>query len=208
MTAEAIVQRHLAAAENLESDVDATLAVLANPAELYRRAPDSVQRQLVQELFEKIWILDQKLVGADLTRPYLELLGTDAAAAAEAVNDVPGSGQISYDRRDQRIYLRIERPVGALAADVKNPRPDNLAEGSNMKQLVGLTGFEPAASSSRTRRATKLRHSPMCAERAGSQAREHTGAGAAPGNRYRCQDGRGTRDSSVASGRQATRIRA
>ena len=26
--------------------------------------------------------------------------------------------------------------------------------------MVGLTGFEPAASSSRTRRATKLRHSP------------------------------------------------
>jgi hypothetical protein len=27
--------------------------------------------------------------------------------------------------------------------------------------MVGLTGFEPAASSSRTTRATKLRHSPM-----------------------------------------------
>src|SRR5690349_23729971 len=29
--------------------------------------------------------------------------------------------------------------------------------------MVGLTGFEPAASSSRTRRATKLRHSPIAA---------------------------------------------
>jgi hypothetical protein len=27
--------------------------------------------------------------------------------------------------------------------------------------LVGVTGFEPAASSSRTKRATKLRHTPM-----------------------------------------------
>ena len=30
-----------------------------------------------------------------------------------------------------------------------------------LRSFVGLTGFEPAASSSRTRRATKLRHSPM-----------------------------------------------
>ena len=29
-----------------------------------------------------------------------------------------------------------------------------------LDQMVGLTGFEPAASSSRTTRATKLRHSP------------------------------------------------
>lgn len=27
--------------------------------------------------------------------------------------------------------------------------------------LVGVTGFEPATSSSRTKRATKLRHTPM-----------------------------------------------
>jgi hypothetical protein len=27
--------------------------------------------------------------------------------------------------------------------------------------LVGVTGFEPAASSSRTKRATKLRHTPV-----------------------------------------------
>ena len=27
--------------------------------------------------------------------------------------------------------------------------------------MVGVTGFEPAASSSRTKRATKLRHTPM-----------------------------------------------
>ncbi len=28
--------------------------------------------------------------------------------------------------------------------------------------VVGLAGFEPAASSSRTKRATKLRYSPFC----------------------------------------------
>jgi hypothetical protein len=31
--------------------------------------------------------------------------------------------------------------------------------------VVGVTGFEPAASSSRTKRATKLRHTPMVRSR-------------------------------------------
>jgi hypothetical protein len=41
--------------------------------------------------------------------------------------------------------------------------------------LVGVTGFEPAASSSRTKRATKLRHTPWHAALtfgAGSEARD------------------------------------
>ncbi len=60
---------------------------------------------------------------------------------------------------DLRSYLRVERPQGVLAIDAKTPRPLE-AVGSNIVPLVGLTGFEPAASSSRTTRATKLRHSP------------------------------------------------
>ena len=51
--------------------------------------------------------------------------------------------------------------------------------------LVGLTGFEPAASSSRTRRATKLRHSPNAGEpdRSTREHGEHTRASTAPRNR-------------------------
>src|SRR5205085_4453830 len=33
----------------------------------------------------------------------------------------------------------------------------------NQMRLIGLVGFEPTASSSRTRRSTKLSHSPRCA---------------------------------------------
>jgi len=56
-------------------------------------------------------------------------------------------------------YLRRERPQGSLPWESKNPEPLQV-RGSNELLLVGLTGFEPAASSSRTKRATKLRHSP------------------------------------------------
>src|SRR3954454_9134310 len=83
--------------------------------------------------------------------------------------------------------------------------------------MVELTGFEPAASSSRTRRATKLRHSPIAAggARSGRQARrayrsvwgvpnptEQSGV-TAPG---RPRHSVGVSVSRVASGRQATRI--
>ena len=40
--------------------------------------------------------------------------------------------------------------------------PGDALTGTPMSVSVGLTGFEPAASSSRTRRATNLRHSPSC----------------------------------------------
>ena len=70
--------------------------------------------------------------------------------------------------------------------------------------MVGLTGFEPAASSSRTRRATKLRHSPIAgpAQPGDKHGRAYRLAGAAPNPG---QAGAGVSVSRVASGRQATR---
>ena len=69
---------------------------------------------------------------------------------------------------------------------------------------VGLTGFEPAASSSRTRRATKLRHSPIAlAEVRREQRQPYPSATAAPKS-ARAAQSRAVSVSSVASGRQAT----
>jgi hypothetical protein len=62
--------------------------------------------------------------------------------------------------------------------------------------LVGVAGFEPTASSSRTKRATKLRHTPW-------QPRQHTGCTGAHSSV--AQPLRGTSVSNEASGRQAKR---
>ena len=43
--------------------------------------------------------------------------------------------------------------------------PSAWAEGPSVDAVVGVTGFEPAASSSRTTRATKLRHTPLQLEK-------------------------------------------
>ena len=54
----------------------------------------------------------------------------------------------------------------------RTPEPTHEGPGVLRHHMVGLTGFEPAASSSRTRRATKLRHSPIAGPgAAGRQAR-------------------------------------
>ena len=63
--------------------------------------------------------------------------------------------------------MRAGRKAGRHTGDERcHPsRPDRLTEGqlsalTGQAELVGLTGFEPATSSSQTKRATKLRHSP------------------------------------------------
>jgi len=50
--------------------------------------------------------------------------------------------------------------------------PDRVSAGQSLDHRVGVTGFEPAASSSRTKRATKLRHTPWLSLRdlAGTRA--------------------------------------
>jgi hypothetical protein len=81
----------------------------------------------------------------------------------------------------ETIYRKHIRPVivqGADAMDRTSPRSTEMRSysasysgqqkghlhGMQMaSELVGVTGFEPAASSSRTKRATKLRHTPPTA---------------------------------------------
>ena len=83
-----------------------------------------------------------------------------------------------------------------------NCRPNQSSSGvrsipNASDNLVGVAGFEPTASSSRTKRATKLRHTP-CAT--GPAYRSHRGGLTV------VQAARGSSVSSEASGRQAIRI--
>jgi site-specific DNA recombinase len=170
--AELIIQRNLATAEDLSRGLDEGLSLLVHPAGFYQAAPDSIKQMLVQAIFEKLWIVDDEVAGSDLTDTYAGLLGVEAIADARLALAGGGDNFLSYERRepvshgatDVRTYLRIERPRGRLGVDRPCRQTGNKALGSNIDQLVGLTGFEPAASSSRTTRATKLRHSPKRSE--------------------------------------------
>ena len=76
---------------------------------------------------------------------------------------------VTYERRERlswrlpefRSLLRYERPNGLLAIDRRKNLRHEKAEVSNSINLVGVTGFEPATSSSRTPRSSRMK--PYCA---------------------------------------------
>src|SRR5262245_37510571 len=76
----------------------------------------------------------------------------------------------------------LSGPAGDNRPKTSSPRrTEYVADSSQWDHTVGLTGFEPAASSSRTRRATKLRHSPMRTGKVGRPVRN-------PGNLTGAED--------------------
>ena len=132
---------------------------------------------LAKVVFEKVWIMDDEVVGSELTPTFHELLTVDAHAAldeertARAVDEVQlVPRQRSYHRRlaavnddlsgeddlnELAARLWIERPHGRLPVDSRltstNPGPRQGNQGLNVLHLVGVAGFEPTASSSRSR---------------------------------------------------------
>ena len=87
----------------------------------------------------------------------------------------PGTGiAVNGSRKGARDAGRDRGPSssrGSAASRVRGPphadaeRPPAAAESLSDDAVVGVTGFEPAASSSRTTRATKLRHTPLQLEK-------------------------------------------
>ena len=72
-------------------------------------------------------------------------------------------GRAGRDGRGERIrttWIRTADPpaTGPVWPEVKNPRAAVAAE---REEMVGARGFEPPASCSRSRRATRLRYAPM-----------------------------------------------
>jgi hypothetical protein len=119
---------------------------------------------LLQAVFEKIWIVDEQIVGVDLTRPFAEVLMVEAQLdLRDALSGTDGA-TVTYERRERlswrspefRSLLRYERPNVDRRKNLRHEK----AEGSNSINLVGVTGFEPATSSSRTPRScrTELRY--------------------------------------------------
>jgi DNA invertase Pin-like site-specific DNA recombinase len=148
----------------MRRSLDEALSLLVDPYRLYTQAPEGINLMLVQAVCEKIWILDTSVVGVDLTTPFAELLTVEARAvldgtATEGPEDregvrmyhrrARGLSGLLRDLEDSWPRLAIERPFGSLPLENKNPA--SLRQGSDVLHLVGVAGFEPAASSSRTR---------------------------------------------------------
>ena len=129
--------------------------LLDEPGKLYERTPDAGRRQLNETFFERLFLDEREVVDAVLSEPVVELRDagrafarTATASGRQVVSADPEtkkSASEDTDRNDKTVLL--EQAFWAL--------------GSSKPVLVGVTGFEPATSSSRTKRATKLRHTPL-----------------------------------------------
>ena len=178
VAAERTIARLTVTLESIQRSLDEALSLLVDPYRLFVQAPEAVQMMLTQAIFEKLWIMDAEVVGSELTMAYHELLTTEARLAKEArntardVDEIGMSpqrrhyhrrvGNLGEDESEQHDWsaaggvalverLWIERPQGPLALELKNPALLFQGRGSNLHHLVGVTGFEPATSSSRTR---------------------------------------------------------
>lgn len=57
--------------------VNAHLDLLSDPQELYRRASDEKRRQLNQAFFQRIYVVNDEVIGDELTSPLIELLAAE-----------------------------------------------------------------------------------------------------------------------------------
>ena len=127
------------------------LRLLDQPAELYEHATDTGRRDLNQAFFERLYLDDHNVVDAVMTDALVEL-SMAGRRYSELKSHASGRADIARGPADESRSSGYNQAV--VLADVFS------ALGSSKTNMVGVTGFEPATSSSRTKRATKLRHTP------------------------------------------------
>jgi site-specific DNA recombinase len=160
--------------DDIARDKQGQLAV-----ELARVETDIVQLRKLGDLQRESLEAALRLV-ADCGRAYA--LGSDVLRRSYnqawfqsiAVNEDEGPVQVVEVEREEIFealhtaqLAELRRPSADMdgVTEVVSPPPFRLSAvvaSSNVALLVGMAGFEPTTSSSRTKRATKLRHIPMC----------------------------------------------
>lgn len=145
---------------------------IADPKAYYEKATDKVRRLLNESFFLRFFVYQDGAVGADLNEPFDDIFAAQTAFRSSKTPravSVPGSSQSSQIGPflgDSGVLAR-QFPDIKNGADFSTPsllfklKSVYSNHGSNKATLVGMTGFEPATSSSRTTRATKLRHIPI-----------------------------------------------
>ena len=136
--------------ETLEMNLAFALGKLDRCDEFYLAGGPAARRELAFGLFEAMYIDVDRVVAVDLASPFVHLLDDELPKrVAERIRALGSSVEEAEDE-----------PV---AAPRKRKNSDLCLRGrsSNESLLVGLRGFEPPTSASRTQRSTKLSHNPL-----------------------------------------------
>ena len=163
--------------EMLEAALDHALLLCRSGALAYEHAEPEVRRQLIQAAFDKLWVVEAEIAGANLKPGFVTLLDSELVAeleraahghetepVPEAANglgegatyyrqggsvslDIPNLELTGIPAAEEDLWLPAERPTGRLPWETKNPKTLLGVRGSNMDDLVGDTGIEPVTSS-------------------------------------------------------------
>jgi site-specific DNA recombinase len=116
-----------------------SLRLSRDPHALYRQAPDDVRRLINETFYERFFVDEHGLVADQQYKAPFDELGPAAIAYQRTKSEkAPSTAGGPFNHSSGTALLTM--------ADVF------LANGSSKAVLVGVTGFEPAASSSRTKR--------------------------------------------------------
>ncbi len=149
----AIAERLAKTAERIQQGVDKAFAyadLLEEPGRLYQTVPDNVRRDLLGAFFKRLLA---RITDGDLT------VTSERTEVNATLHDWRAQHHLSEAAEEPRKTKRAPRDLAEGSPSVLHRVIQS--KGLNKPVLVGVTGFEPAASSSRTTRATKLRHTPL-----------------------------------------------
>jgi hypothetical protein len=132
--------------------VESILALLRDASGLYQRSTDGCRRLLNEAVFEKLYVYADEVTEDRLREPFRRFVEAARQAAPTEV----------HEGRETEIPPKGRDPGSSLSA-LFGFSPSR--EGSNKCLVVGVAGFEPTTSASRTQRSTKLSHTPeLCGE--------------------------------------------
>ena len=148
--------------DEMDAALDQALALLNNIAMAYSLEADDGRRTFNQALFDKLFLVDEGIVGSDLAAPFHQLLDSNITERIESEQSGAGGFDqeqamvaVDYERaaptEDQDIasllasinWHRSERPQGPLPVDRRNPSAYCRRRGSNLSLLAERGGFEP-----------------------------------------------------------------
>ncbi len=122
--------------------VNSILEQLTDCAWAYRAGNDLTRRLTNQAFFEKLYLVDDRICGADLRQPIRDLLASDLAQRLEDESELLKAPEKALLYSRQHVMGHRERPHGSLPWESTQSVFRSL--GSNETVLVVPTGFEPA----------------------------------------------------------------
>ena len=121
-----------------------TLDLIEDCGKTYRFADDYVKKILNQAIFDRLVVEPDGKVAAELAKPFKSI--------PEPVRDIV----LRFNNAKSNGLSDLTTCIKLMQTQLSN----FFSHGLNKELLVGETGFEPTASWSRTKRSTKLSHSP------------------------------------------------